>query len=726
VGISQSTKQNKDFSADSLEVDQLITSSKHYWQKNFDSSIYFAQKALQISQGSNYKRGIAESYRSIGVSNMYLGDRNVAKQYLSQALSLFSILSDRTGIAATYNNLGVLYSRVDDFSTSFKYFDSALILFRKISNKEGEGSVLNYIGINYQEQGNYQKAIDYSLQSFEIRKKINDHPGVVYSLLNVGNLYLEAGQPQTALNFYNQSVTYAQDHNMEPPDYLLNQVGKTYLRLKQYDKAEAYLVRTQNGKKQIGDHLSAGELYLETGRLDNALKEFNISLSYKGNNNKALSLIGLSKVYLKKDERPIAMSYAKQAYDLVDSLQNKLTLADIANVLAELYKTEGEYKKAIQFFELAHSITDSVTNENYLQKLAFTESKNEIENEQAKVKLLRAEKEFQRQKLKDEQFLKYLILSAFAVAVVLAIIIIRSINSKRKKIQSQKDHIELQRATIEESYEELKSTQAQLVQKEKMASLGELTAGIAHEIQNPLNFVNNFSEVNSELIDEMNQEIDKGNIEGVRLIANDIKENEQKINAHGKRADAIVKGMLQHSRNSTAEKELTDINALADEYLRLSYHGLRAKDKTFNATMQTDFDATIGEINIVPQEIGRVLLNLYNNAFYAVAEKKESFYPHQSGSIEKYEPAVSVSTKIFKPSSGRLGVIISVRDNGNGVPQKVLDKIFQPFFSTKPTGQGTGLGLSMSYDIIKSHGGELKVETKEGEFAEFIILLPYH
>jgi signal transduction histidine kinase len=259
-----------------------------------------------------------------------------------------------------------------------------------------------------------------------------------------------------------------------------------------------------------------------------------------------------------------------------------------------------------------------------------------------------------------------------------------------------------------------------------MASLGELTAGIAHEIQNPLNFVNNFSEVNRELLLEMKDAIDNGNINEVKIIANDIIENEQKINHHGKRADAIVKGMLQHSRNSTAEKELTDINALADEYLRLSYHGLRAKDKTFNATMQTDFDATIGEINIVPQEIGRVLLNLYNNAFYAVAEKKENFYPRQPGSIEEYEPAVSVSTKIFKPSSGRLGVIISVRDNGNGVSQKVLDKIFQPFFSTKPTGQGTGLGLSMSYDIIKSHGGELKVETKEGEFAEFIILLPYH
>ena len=212
----------------------------------------------------------------------------------------------------------------------------------------------------------------------------------------------------------------------------------------------------------------------------------------------------------------------------------------------------------------------------------------------------------------------------------------------------------------------------------------------------------------------MKEEIDKGNIEEVKAIANDVKENEEKINHHGKRADAIVKGMLQHSAaSSSGEKEPTDINALADEYLRLAYHGLRAKDKSFNATMKTDFDESIGKINIIPQDIGRVLLNLYNNAFYAVTEKKK-----QQGE-EGYEPTVSVSTKKI---NGKIE--IRVKDNGNGIPQKVLDKIFQPFFTTKPTGQGTGLGLSLSYDIIKAHGGEIKVETKEGEGAEFIIQLP--
>jgi len=270
-----------------------------------------------------------------------------------------------------------------------------------------------------------------------------------------------------------------------------------------------------------------------------------------------------------------------------------------------------------------------------------------------------------------------------------------------------------QKEELELTLDELKETQTQLIHSEKMASLGELTAGIAHEIQNPLNFVNNFSEVNAELIEELMQEIEKGNFEEVKAIANDIAENEQKINHHGKRAEAIVKGMLQHSRSSTGVKEPTDINALADEYLRLAYHGLRAKDKSFNATMKTDYDQSLGMVNVIPQDMGRVILNLITNAFYVVAEKRQT-----AGA--DYHPTVSVSTK-------KIGNRIEIRvsDNGNGVPQKVLDKIFQPFFTTKPSGQGTGLGLSMSYDIVtKGHGGELKVETKDGEYATFIINIP--
>ncbi len=286
---------------------------------------------------------------------------------------------------------------------------------------------------------------------------------------------------------------------------------------------------------------------------------------------------------------------------------------------------------------------------------------------------------------------------------------------KEQAVKQQKileEEVARQTAELRTTLENLKSTQSQLVQSEKMASLGELTAGIAHEIQNPLNFVNNFSEVSTELLDEMKTELNKGDADEAKAIADDLKQNLEKILHHGKRADAIVKGMLQHSRTSSGQKELTDINALADEYLRLAYHGLRAKDKSFNATMKTDFDESIGNVNIIPQDIGRVILNLITNAFYAVSEK-------QKQNIVGYEPTVTVTTKKVANK-----VEVKVKDNGNGIPQKVLDKIFQPFFTTKPTGQGTGLGLSLSYDIVKAHGGELKVETKDGEGAEFIIQLP--
>jgi signal transduction histidine kinase len=291
----------------------------------------------------------------------------------------------------------------------------------------------------------------------------------------------------------------------------------------------------------------------------------------------------------------------------------------------------------------------------------------------------------------------------------LSVMLQESIEDLQKKSLA----IEETNKALTQTLEELKATQAQLIQSEKMASLGELTAGIAHEIQNPLNFVNNFSEVSNELIDEMTEQLEKGNAEEAKAIANEVKMSLEKINLHGKRADGIVKSMLQHSRTSTNKKEPTDINVLADEYLRLAYHGMRAKDKSFNAAIKTDYDENIGLIKIISQDIGRVILNLITNAFYAVMEKKK-LQP------EGYEPTVTVSTKKIDNK-----IIVNVKDNGTGIPQKALDKIFQPFFTTKPTGQGTGLGLSLSYDIVtKGHGGELKVETKEGEYTMFSVILP--
>nr|MDQ6890775.1 ATP-binding protein [Bacteroidota bacterium] len=406
---------------------------------------------------------------------------------------------------------------------------------------------------------------------------------------------------------------------------------------------------------------------------------------------------------------------------------------------------QGNYKAALSFYHRSVQYKDSVFNEENERKIAALEKERLAEVKDKEIQLLNKEKALQASELekKDAEARRVrnsqlFIISALGI-VVLAVVIIALIQFRNNR-HRQKTNVLLQqqKEKVESTLSELKAAQAQLIQSEKMASLGELTAGIAHEIQNPLNFVNNFSEMNTELIAEIKNELIANNKEEAISIANNIEENAQKIIFHGKRADAIVKGMLQHSRISTGQKELTNINNLADEYLRLSYQGMRAKDpkdslnKSFNTTLQTDFDKNLstaaGKINIVAPDIGRVLLNLFNNAFYAVQEKEKNSQsltnvPGQAPGNNAYEPIVTVTTRVAKSMPGG-GVIISVKDNGNGIPEKVLNKIFQPFFTTKPAGQGTGLGLSLSYDIIKAHGGELKVKTQQGAGTEFIIELP--
>jgi signal transduction histidine kinase len=297
---------------------------------------------------------------------------------------------------------------------------------------------------------------------------------------------------------------------------------------------------------------------------------------------------------------------------------------------------------------------------------------------------------------------------------------IEELEQKRKAIEDTND-------ALQKSLDNLKATQAQLIQSEKMASLGELTAGIAHEIQNPLNFVNNFSEVSGELVDELNEELEKGDLEEVKFISADLKQNLEKINHHGLRASSIVKGMLEHSRKSSGKKEPTDINALADEYLRLAYHGLRAKDKNFNSDFSTDFQADLPKIEVIPQDIGRVLLNLINNAFQATFEealKRKLNLDENEAKSDSYKPMVSITTSQEPKAQGSKLITIAIKDNGPGIPDEIKDKIFQPFFTTKDSGKGTGLGLSLAYDIVKAHGGEIKVESVEGEGCEFMIKLP--
>ena len=422
----------------------------------------------------------------------------------------------------------------------------------------------------------------------------------------------------------------------------------------------------------------------------------------------------LAQIRIKQNRLEDAIDLLTQ--DISRLLNNRVEILRDYRLIAELYTKMGNGNKAAETYAIFQAKQDSLLADQEKYRSISFEAEQQMNEKERSIANLESQNRI-------ASLSRNFLIGIAALLLLLAGEIYQRFRFKKKA-----------NAVLEEALANLKSTQSQLIQSEKMASLGELTAGIAHEIQNPLNFVNNFSEVSTELVDEMNTEIEKGNLKDAKEIGNDLKQNLEKITHHGKRAGDIVKGMLQHIRSSSGVKEPTNINALADEYLRLAYHGLRAKDKSlpagqagFNATLKTDFDETIGNINLVPQDIGRVILNLINNAFYAVNEKQK--YSSTSSAGQSYEPTVSVSTK-------KVGnkVLILVKDNGNGIPQKILDKIFQPFFTTKPTGQGTGLGLSLSYDIVKAHGGELSVETlsteaaaqagKEGTGAKFIIVLP--
>ena len=540
----------------------------------------------------------------------------------------------------------------------------------------------------------------------------------IYQFLGI--LYTNTNNHQRSLTYHFMAEKLLRESNGK---YLLTTIyltlGRNYLGMKNPDSAfiavqKAYDQSTQIGyKRYMGSILlNLGRIYVLQGKNHLASQYFRAAITasneqgyYRG---VAASNLALSDLYKQSGQKDSVIHFARESLAPALYINAPDVMVRSYNALANYYRQVNNNDSAVKYQSLLIQLNDSLfgaKQTQQFQNIDFDEEQKQQQIESAKASY--------RFKLR-----MYLLLAGLAIFLVVGFIIWR--NSRR--IKQANALLSRQKKELEATLEMLKTTQKQLVQSEKMASLGELTAGIAHEIQNPLNFVNNFSEVNEELIKEMKDEMEKGNYNEVKLIAKNIEENQGKINHHGKRADAIVKGMLLHSRTSSGAKEPTDINALCDEYLRLAYHGLKAKDKSFNADLRTDFDNSIGKVNIIPQDIGRVVLNLINNAFYAVDEKKKS--GPDGYRDENYEPMVTVSTKTIKPPVGGLGVEIKVKDNGNGIPQKVLDKIFQPFFTTKPTGQGTGLGLSLSYDIVKAHGGEIRVETKEGEGSGFIITLP--
>jgi signal transduction histidine kinase len=598
-----------------------------------------------------------------------------------------------------------------------KHITETIDLARRINYVPGIAQGTDALAQHYYNNGRMSDALHLLLVNQALAVKRGDSTSVFRGLRMIVTIYMKTGDLKMAKAGLDRRQVIL-DNKIIPDSgdtsyFAISQLNSLaqYYGQQKIDRQDSigyffrkiYVLGQNTSYENLWTQLGAGGLgrfFLKAGQSDSALYYLNIATRAAFEGKRFENYYGFvslkSDVFLLRNQMDSAF---KTAYEVYNGAE-KDHLAGIAltasGQLAALYKKQRRYDSSVKYLTIESSYKDSIFGKDAVTNIQVLTNEEQQKNLEALREKEEAVKEY-KNKIKN-----YL----FAGGVLLLLIIIAGLY----RISKQRAHAKKQ---IEVAYDDLKTTQAQLVQSEKMASLGELTAGIAHEIQNPLNFVNNFSEVSHELIDEMNEELDKGDIEEAKAIGNDIKQNLEKITHHGKRAEAIVKGMLQHSRTSSGQKELTDINALCDEYLRLAYHGLRAKDKTFNANFDTNFDDSIGKINIMPQEIGRVILNLINNAFYAVTEKAKQ-------QIEGYKPTLTVTTQ---KESNR--ILIKITDNGTGIPQTALEKIFQPFFTTKPTGQGTGLGLSMSYDIItKGHGGELKADTKQGEGTVFTIQLP--
>ncbi|MEO7264388.1 MAG: ATP-binding protein [Ferruginibacter sp.] len=612
--------------------------------------------------------------------------------------------------------IGMCYMyRLGNSDSSLLYGQRALKLSEQINYPKGEILALSVMGLTMQQLGNLPKALELAFKALGIAKTYNLEDLTGVALNDIGETYIILKDYPKALHYLHiqksNSEAYGSEEGLAYSKYDL---GVVFKEMNQLDSALFYEQQAIGHFKIINReeplvYAALGDIEMKSGKNIEALKFYKQSLqSSLTNNERRASASAYNKIAIffnLVNQRDSAIYYATKGLEESTIISKKKTIQEAAALLSVLYEST-DAKESLRYLKIADTYKDSLFGTGNLQAVQTL-----VAHEEQRQKEIKATKiEYQ------NQLKQYALMAGLAMLLLIAFFLYR--NNRKEK--NAKNVLQQKNKVIEQTLINLKSTQTQLIQSEKMASLGELTAGIAHEIQNPLNFVNNFSEVNTELIDELSQEVDKGNLDEVKALAKDIKENEQKINHHGKRADAIVKGMLQHSRSSNGVKDPTDINALCDEYLRLSYHGLRAKDNTLNATMKTDFDPSIGNINIIPQDIGRVVLNLLTNAFYAVDEKKKACQaePVEAGKV--YEPTVSISTKKI---NGK--VEITVKDNGNGISEAVKEKIFQPFFTTKPTGLGTGLGLSLSYDIItKGHAGELKVETKEGEGSNFIIILP--
>ena len=665
-------------------VNQLIEYNKQ--SKTIDPAPYLKMQEAMLYSNKNDWKGALEKYKesielfdkrkkvianqlvNIRIFFTRLNDPEGRLKYYSEKLAYYKINGPIENTAPCYHGLAGYYTYKNDYNSAISNYLKAASVYKKFDPVwySMEMAVISTI---YAAWGNEKKAKEYyniALPVLKGRKDKAFNEAYMYDALVP--IAIKNGNYKEAELYAKRSLERSESRPNAYAVSLLN-YASIYLSQKKPALAYPYLLKS----KQVGDSAKL-QLNSNFGGFE---KDFGFHQYYKLTNNPKQAELYLLKAY-KEAQKSKSNKYLLKY------------LKELSDYYGETNRLDLSRKYILDYLKLDESIQNQENN----FKVAQFETEQKEQEQNSKVASLQQERAIQEATINQRNAILWISLAGFLAVCGLSIFIYSQLQKNKRTLVY------------------LKETQSQLIQSEKMASLGELTAGIAHEIQNPLNFVNNFSEVSNELLDEMNEELDKGDVEEAKAIAGDIKQNLQKITHHGKRADFIVKGMLQHSRTSTGEKQPTNLNMLADEFLKLSYHGLRAKDKSFNAELVTNFDESLPKVNVVQQDIGRVLLNLFNNAFYAVQERRKA-------EGEGFNPTVEVSTLFCEGY-----VTVKVRDNGNGIPEAIKEKIMQPFFTTKPTGEGTGLGLSLSYDIVKAHGGEMKIETIEGENTAFSIIIP--
>ncbi|HTE00867.1 MAG TPA: ATP-binding protein [Mucilaginibacter sp.] len=599
----------------------------------------------------------------------FLNDQDERLHYYQKKLEYYLVNGPYENTAPCYHGIAGYYLYKGAFNQAINNYMKGSEVFRKFQ-PNFYANILYVLGMTYDQWGNFDKAHYYVSRALPLSQKLKDTSGINYCYATLSHIAFDAGKYDDALNFINESIRFMSKRATQRVANIFNTKAGIYIKLNKPDLALPLLNKAKKLTDSAGFKTVSSVGYTE---IDYYFYEYYLG---KGNTREA--------------ERSLLLAYEKSSNEQGIPLQLKYL-----RELGYFYQKHGQPEQSSKYFKEYFKVFDAREEGLHDFKIAQYEIDQNDRQQRDHITQLKQEKAVQDYQLSRRNTLLWSSLAVLFLISALLVFIYRQLQVNKKTLAA------------------LRSTQTQLIQSEKMASLGELTAGIAHEIQNPLNFVNNFSEVSIELLEEMEAELKLGQTEDAIDIGNDVRQNLEKIRHHGKRADFIVKGMLQHSRTNTGEKQPTNLNLLADEFFKLSYHGLRAKDKSFNAELVTHFDPDLPKINVVQQDIGRVLLNLFNNAFYAVNKKAKT-----AGA--DYKPEVSIAT-----SADNGHIIIKVKDNGIGIPDGVKEKIMQPFFTTKPTGEGTGLGLSLTYDmVVKGHGGSIEVDTKENEYTLFTIKLP--